>query len=58
MPDDTSQVASEMPKWDDVPEPMLERYLEKLFAIGDTNGNGVLQPQEFATCEVESCLMM
>merc|ERR1712166_456013 len=26
---------------------MLERYLEKLFQIGDTNGDGVLQPVEF-----------
>merc|ERR1711959_776228 len=45
--DDTPQVAADMPAWDEVPEPMLEKYLEKLFAIGDTNGDGVLQPQEF-----------
>jgi Ca2+-binding EF-hand superfamily protein len=33
--------------WDEVPADMLERYLEKLFQIGDTNGDGVLQPKEF-----------
>merc|ERR1711871_910604 len=47
LPDETPQVAADMPAWDEVPEPMLEKYLEKLFAIGDTNGDGVLQPQEF-----------
>jgi Ca2+-binding EF-hand superfamily protein len=45
--DDTPEVASDMPKWDEVPEAMLEKYLGKLFAIGDSNGDGVLQPQEF-----------
>merc|ERR1712178_345928 len=45
--EDAPQVASDMPMWDEVPEAMLEKYLTKLFAIGDTNGDGVLQPQEF-----------
>ena len=45
--DDTPEVAADMPTWDNVPIAMLEKYLEKLFAIGDTNGDGVLQPQEF-----------
>jgi len=45
--DDTPEVAADMPAWDEVPEAMLEKYLGKLFAIGDTNGDGVLQPQEF-----------
>merc|ERR1719305_2112732 len=26
---------------------MLERYFTKLFAVADTNGDGVLQPEEF-----------
>jgi Ca2+-binding EF-hand superfamily protein len=39
--------APAMPNLDDVPEPMLERYLRKLFAIADENGDGVLQPEEF-----------
>ena len=33
--------------WNEVPPDMLERYLEELFQIGDTNGDGVLQPKEF-----------
>merc|ERR1711871_433403 len=45
--DAPENVAADMPKWDEVPEAMLEKYLGKLFAIGDTNGDGVLQPQEF-----------
>jgi Ca2+-binding EF-hand superfamily protein len=45
--DEPAGVASDMPKWDEVPEAMLEKYLGKLFAIGDSNGDGVLQPQEF-----------
>ena len=36
-----------MPNWDEVPHDVLETYLGKLFAIGDTNGDGVLQPLEF-----------
>merc|ERR1719502_888249 len=40
-------VAEGVPMWDEVPDEMLERYLSKLFQIGDTNGDGVLQPQEF-----------
>merc|ERR1711871_1905151 len=47
LPDETPEVADDMPTWDEVPEAMLEKYLGKLFAIGDTNGDGVLQPQEF-----------
>merc|ERR1719238_2045310 len=39
--------AGDMPKLFDVPQPMLERYLQKLFAVADTNGDGVLQPEEF-----------
>jgi len=45
--DDAPQVSSDMPQWNEVPEAMLEKYLGKLFAIGDSNGDGVLQPQEF-----------
>jgi len=41
------EVAEGVPMWDEVPDDMLERYLAKLFAIGDTNGDGVLQPTEF-----------
>merc|ERR1712166_1194883 len=40
-------VGAGVPMWDEVPADMLERYLEKLFQIGDTNGDGVLQPVEF-----------
>ena len=36
-----------MPNIADVPPAMLERYLKKLFAVADTNGDGVLQPSEF-----------
>jgi len=41
--------APAMPNLQDVPAPMLERYFKKLFAIADTNGDGVLQPHEFAS---------
>jgi len=44
---DEADVASDMPLWNQVPADMLERYLEKLFLIGDENGDGVLQPNEF-----------
>jgi len=37
-----------MPALKDVPPAMLQDYLRKLFAISDVNGDGVLQPQEFA----------
>ena len=37
-----------MPSIEDVPAEMLERYLYKLFHVADTNGDGVLQPEEFA----------
>jgi Ca2+-binding EF-hand superfamily protein len=40
-------VAEGVPMWDEVPDEMLERYLTKLFAIGDSNQDGVLQPKEF-----------
>merc|ERR1712166_257441 len=43
----TPDVGEGVPMWDEVPADMLERYLAKLFQIGDTNGDGVLQPQEF-----------
>merc|ERR1711937_600526 len=43
----TPNVGEGVPMWDEVPDEMLERYLSKLFQIGDTNGDGVLQPQEF-----------
>jgi hypothetical protein len=36
-----------MPNLDDVPPEMLARYFKKLFAVADTNGDGVLQPAEF-----------
>jgi Ca2+-binding EF-hand superfamily protein len=36
-----------MPRIEDVPAPMLERYFKKLFSIADVNGDGVLSPQEF-----------
>jgi len=36
-----------MPRMQDVPAPMLERYFKKLFNIADLNGDGVLQPAEF-----------
>merc|ERR1711865_962227 len=45
--DHTPDVGEGVPMWDEVPLDMLERYLEKLFQIGDTNGDGVLQPKEF-----------
>merc|ERR1711865_1239086 len=45
--DHTPDVGEGVPMWDEVPADMLERYLEKLFQIGDTNGDGVLQPKEF-----------
>merc|ERR1711939_1074179 len=39
--------ASTIPNFADVPPAMLERYLSRLFLIGDTTGDGVLQFQEF-----------
>jgi len=36
-----------MPNLADVPPRMLEDYLTKLFQVADTNGDGVLQPEEF-----------
>merc|ERR1711939_1110904 len=39
--------ASTIPNFSDVPPEMLERYLTRLFQIGDTTGDGVLQFQEF-----------
>lgn len=36
-----------MPRIEDVPPSMLERYFMKLFSIADANGDGVLQPAEF-----------
>ena len=36
-----------MPNLADVPAAQLSRYMSKLFQIGDTNGDGVLQPVEF-----------
>jgi len=38
---------SQMPRLSEVPAEMLERYLAKLFAVADANGDGVLQPHEF-----------
>jgi len=35
-----------MPRIQDVPSAMLERYFKKLFAVADVNGDGVLQPSE------------
>jgi len=37
-----------MPRIQEVPQPMLERYFKKLFSIADVNGDGVLQPAEFS----------
>ena len=39
--------AGAMPALADVPPAMLKRYLQKLFAVADVNGDGVLQPAEF-----------
>jgi len=39
--------AANMPALEDVPPAMLKRYLQKLFAVADVNGDGVLQPAEF-----------
>ena len=33
--------------WTDLTAPQLTQYLHQLFTIGDTNGDGVLQPKEF-----------
>ena len=33
--------------WTDLTAPQLAEYLQRLFTIGDTNGDGVLQPKEF-----------
>merc|ERR1711968_376082 len=38
---------NDMPSIEDVPPAMLERYFQKLFAVADVNGDGVLQPSEF-----------
>ena len=54
--DDTPQVTAVVPKWDEVPEAMLEKYLDKLFAIGDTNGDGALQFQEFSELLSRCCV--
>merc|ERR1719502_526091 len=43
----SAPAASGMPRLSEVPAEMLERYLAKLFAVADTNGDGVLQPSEF-----------
>lgn len=40
-------VVEVVPLWNEVPDEMLERYLGKLFRIGDAKGCGVLQPKEF-----------
>jgi len=37
-----------MPKIEDVPRALMTQYLERLFEMEDENGDGVLQPQEFA----------
>jgi len=43
-----AQAATEaMPSVGDVPPDMLESYLSEMFKIADTDGNGVLDPQEF-----------
>ena len=34
-------------QWYEVEEEELEAYLQRLFAIGDKNGDGSLQPGEF-----------
>jgi len=46
--DEAASAKTEMPSIQDVPKAMLEQYLKKLFLIADTNGDGVLQPAEFA----------
>jgi len=43
----SAPAGSGMPRLSEVPAEMLERYLAKLFAVADTNGDGVLQPDEF-----------
>ena len=47
LEDETPKVVSDLPTWDQVPAAMLEKYLEKFVARGDTNQDGVIQPQEF-----------
>jgi len=37
---------SQMPRLSEVPAEMLERYLAKLLAVADANGDSVLQPHE------------
>ena len=54
-------VGSTMPDPSDVPPEMLERYLTRLFKLADTNGDGVLQPQEFASvsrCETSFIVVL
>ena len=41
------QLPYRVPRWHEVPDHMIEGYLQKIFNIGDTNGDGVLQPKEF-----------
>ncbi len=48
MVDWSAGTAMPLPPMKEIPTPMLVEYLRKLFKIGDTNNDGVLQPQEFA----------
>ena len=42
-----SQEARQLPDLKDISLPVLERYFNRLFALADTDGNGVLDPREF-----------
>ena len=45
---------SALPPLSSIPTEMIIDYMQKLFAIGDTNGDGVLSPTEFAEVRQQS----
>jgi len=45
--EETMEEARQLPDLKDISLPVLERYFTRLFALADTDGNGVLDPREF-----------
>ena len=51
-------VMPEFPKLSDLTTAQLITYFQQLFAIGDINGDGVLQPIEFAEVLIQACFTL
>ena len=49
------QEARTLPDLKDISLPVLERYFRRLFALADTDGNGVLDPREFHNVRSGPC---